>query len=366
MNAFHRAGITFLCLSWITFAGIAQKPADSTATPQLQSSHPASSSDNARQLLLDVVVTDKSGKPVSGLSQQDFTVLDNKTPSKILSLSAHGPPPPGDIDAGAEIFLIVDEVNTTYEKVSYGLAGVKNFLAENNGALTHPVSLGFFSDSGLQVQTQPSVDGKALIAALDQQERGFRTIGRGQGFYGAQDRLRLSIDALESFITQQKDKPGRKMVIWISPGWPLLSGPRVSLSESQEQHTFDSVVRLSTDLRQARITLYSIDPLGVAGAGGTRTSFYENFTKGLTDPKHADLGDLGLQVLATQTGGRVIFGNDTIVNSIDHCTADLNAYYTLSIEAAPAERANEYHGLEVKLGPPKLTARTRTGYYAQP
>ena len=169
MNAFHRAGITFLCLSWITFAGIAQKPADSTATPQLQSSHPASSSDNARQLLLDVVVTDKSGKPVSGLSQQDFTVLDNKTPSKILSLSAHGPPPPGDIDAGAEIFLIVDEVNTTYEKVSYGLAGVKNFLAENNGALTHPVSLGFFSDSGLQVQTQPSVDGKALIAALDQQ-----------------------------------------------------------------------------------------------------------------------------------------------------------------------------------------------------
>jgi hypothetical protein len=27
---------------------------------------------------------------------------------------------------------------------------------------------------------------------------------------------------------------------------------------------------------------------------------------------------------------------------------------------------NEYHALEIKLGKPGLTARTRTGYYAQP
>jgi len=34
---------------------------------------------------LDVVVTEKSGPPVGGLQQQDFTVLDNKAPQTITS-----------------------------------------------------------------------------------------------------------------------------------------------------------------------------------------------------------------------------------------------------------------------------------------
>jgi VWFA-related protein len=370
MNMFYRAGMSLLCLSWFSLAAIAQQPADSaaTTTPTQESSAASSDSGNKdRQLVLNVVVTDKSGKPVSGLQQQELIVLDNKHPTKILSFQAHGgPPPPGDVDAGTEIVFVLDEVNTTFEKVSYGQDGVKKFLAQNHGELFHPVSLAFFTDSGLQVQTQPSVDGNALVAALNQQEHGLRNVGSSTGFYGAEDRLRLSMDALESLIAQEQRKPGRKMVIWISPGWPLLSGARSDLSSAQAQHAFDSVVRLSTALRQARMTLYSIDPLGAAGSGGERTVFYENFTKGLTDPRHAELGDLGLQVLATQTGGRVIFGNDSIVNSIDRCTADLDAFYVLSIDQAPAERPNEYHSLEIKLEPKGLTARTRTGYYAQP
>jgi VWFA-related protein len=357
-----------LCLSWFSLTAVAQQPVDSAMTAaQPQPSTIASSASKDRQLVLDVVVTDRSGKPVPGLQQQAFTVLDSKHPSKILSFFAKsGPAPAAEVDAGTQIILVLDEVNTTFEKVSYGQDGVKKFLAQNHGELAHPVSLAFFTETGLQMQTQPSLDGNALAAALNQQEHGFRTIGKGTGFYGAEDQLRLSMDALESLIAQEERKPGRKMVIWISPGWPLLSGPQSDLTAAQSRHVFDSVVRLSTSLRQASMTLYSIDPLGVAGTGGTRTTFYENFTKGLTGPGHADLADLGLQVLATQTGGRAIFGNDTIVNSIDRCTADLNTFYVLSIDTPPAERASEYHSLEVKLDTKGLTARTRTGYYAQP
>jgi hypothetical protein len=49
------------------FSGFAQAPASSTD----------------RHIVLDMVVTDKSGKPVAGLQQQDFTLLDNKQPRKI-------------------------------------------------------------------------------------------------------------------------------------------------------------------------------------------------------------------------------------------------------------------------------------------
>jgi len=71
-------------------------------------------------------------------------------------------------------------------------------------------------------------------------------------------------------------------MVWFSPGWPLLSGARIELTSKQEQHFFDLVVSASNDLRQARITLYSIDPLGLADAGGSRIVYYKEFLKGVT------------------------------------------------------------------------------------
>ena len=144
-----------------------------------------------------------------------------------------------------------------------------------------------------------------------------------------------------------------------------MSGPNNVLTGKQEQQIFSAAVRLSAALRQSRITLYSIDPLG-AGGTGERSVFYENFTKGLSKSDGAQFGDVGLQVLVEQTGGRAIFGNDPIANSINHEVADLSAYYTLSIDSAPAERPNQYHQIDIKMTPPGLKARTRTGYYAQP
>ena len=42
----------------------------------------------ADKIYLDVVVTRKSGPPISGLQQQDFTLLDNKAPQTISSFRA--------------------------------------------------------------------------------------------------------------------------------------------------------------------------------------------------------------------------------------------------------------------------------------
>jgi hypothetical protein len=39
----------------------------------------------ARRIILNVVVTDASGKPVSGLQKTDFTLLDNHQPQQIVS-----------------------------------------------------------------------------------------------------------------------------------------------------------------------------------------------------------------------------------------------------------------------------------------
>ena len=92
---------------------------------------------------------------------------------------------------------------------------------------------------------------------------------------------------------------------------------------------------------------------------------YRDFLKGVSTPEGTQYGDLDLQVLATQSGGQVLFGSNDLTSLIDRCIADVNTYYLLSFNAPEAAHLNEYQGIDVKVDKPGLTARTRTGYYAE-
>jgi VWFA-related protein len=318
-----------------------------------------------RHITLDVVVTNKSEKPIPGLQQQDFTLLDNKQPQKILSFEAvQGAT--AKADPPVEVVLLVDEVNTGFIHVSYEREQIEKFLRSGGGELAHPVSLAVLSDKGLSMGDASSQDGNALSAELTQNKAGLRSITRSQGIYGADDRIGLSLNALHELADYEAPRPGRKLVIWISPGWPLLTGPRIELSSKDQQRLFNNIVGLSDSLRQARITLYSIDPLGTQDAGGFRTTYYEEFVKGVKKERQVQIGNLGLQVLATQSGGRALYSNNDVAGEIATSINDADAFYVLTFDGLVGDGPNEYHSLEIKVDKPGLTARTRTGYYAQP
>ncbi len=327
---------------------------------QAQQSEPAN-----RRITLDVVVTDKSGKPVPGLQQQDFTLLDNKQPQKLLSFTA--------VQGGAQtadppvdVVLVVDEVNITFSRVSYARQEIEKFLKRDGGELPRPLSLAVLSDKGLAMSNLSTRDGNALAAELSENKAALRTVTRSQGVYGADDRVGLSLNALRQLADYETPRPGRKLVIWISPGWPLLTGPRIQLSDKDQQRIFNQVVGLSDSLRQARITLYSVDPLGTADAGGFRTSYYLEFVKGVKKARQVQIGDLGLQVIATQSGGRVLISDNDVAGEIASCIADASAFYVVTFDGLVGDGPNEYHSLEMKVDKPGLKALTRTGYYAQP
>jgi VWFA-related protein len=345
-------------------------PQQNTAPPQLQtrpaSPSPPPPSVTERQITLDVQVTDKSGAAVRGLQKQDFTLLDDKQPKNILSFQAVDNAAASAADPPVEIVLVVDAVNAPFQTVNYERNEIKKFLQQNGGKLALPVSLIVFTDGGTKIQDGSSRDGNALAALYDQYDTGLRSINRSQGFYGAADRFDLSLKTLTRIIEYEEPRPGRKLMIWFSPGWPLLSGPNVELSHKGQQQLFNSIVAASDGLRQARITLYSIDPLGLADAASIRISYYEEFLKGVASATHALPGNLGLQVLTVQSGGRVLNSSNDLTAEIARCTADAEAYYVVSFDAARADQANEYHSLAVTIDKPGITARTRTGYYAQP
>jgi VWFA-related protein len=313
------------------------------------------------KIYLDVVVTAKSGPPVSGLRQQDFTILDNKAPRPITSFRAVGA-----ADVPVEVVVVIDAVNTAYQNVDYERLEISKFLRADGGHLAHPTTLAILTDTGIkQIQDSFSTDGNALSTALSQETVSLRSIGRSAAYWGAVDRFQISLSALQQLVQQEAPRPGRKIIVWVSPGWPLLSGPEVQLDSKQEQGIFENIVNFSTLMRQARVTLYSVDPLGSRDFG-TRTFYYETFVKGVGNPNQVNLGDLGLQVLAVQSGGLALSVNNDVAKLLQECVADTGAYYEISFSPAVETKRDEYHHLEIKMANAALLARTRQGYYAQP
>jgi VWFA-related protein len=336
-------------------------------TSSAQATHSPAAED--RIVTIDVAVTDKSGTPIRGLQKQDFTLLDDKQPQILTSFRAV------DLDAGTpappiEIVLVIDAINADPLKADHEREGIKKFLQRNGGKLAEPVSLVVLSDSGAKNVHGASTDGNALAALLDQGATGLRTINRSQGVYGVLERFQMSIKALNSLTDYEASKPGRKLIIWVSPGWPLMSSGASDLTIKDQQRIFNSIVEASTKMRLGHITLYNVETRGVYETSMSQFSFYEQFLKGVKSSEQAYPADLSLQVLAVQTGGLVLNKSNDLPSAIAAEIAkgarEARSFYVLSFQASEADRANEFHALAVKLSKPGLTARTRTGYYAQP
>jgi VWFA-related protein len=313
----------------------------------------------ASRIDLDVVVTPKSGPAVAGLQQQDFTLFDNKAGQRITSFQARS----GRQDP-VHVILVIDAVNTGYQTIAYERGQVDKFLRANGGRLAQPMTLAFFTDRGTQLEQGFSTDGNGLSESFDHYDIGLRDIRRSSQ-YQASDRFQLSMTALSELLEQTAKLPGRKVILWVSPGWPILSGPRIDLTYKEQNQIFSTVVSLSTQLRQARTTLYSVDPLG-SNEGVARTLYYQDFLKGVSKLSQVNVGDLSLQVLAIQSGGLALSSSNDVTALLEKCLADTEAYYELSFVPASADHRDEYHNLLVQVAKPGLTARTRTGYYAQP
>ena len=358
ISSLLRLGLLFALPALAFPAARAQSPS-SSASASAASAAPST-------ITLAVQVADKSGAPILGLSQSAFTLLDNKKPQSLASFAAINSKSPSPSDPPIEIILVVDSVNVGPQIVAYERNQIKSFLLRNGGELQFPVSLIVFNDTATRLQNTSSRDGKALAAFYDQYETGTRVITPSQGIYGAEDRLDLSLKTLNSIAWYARSVPGRKLVIWISPGWPLITGPFIEISDQQQKIVFQSIVTMSDTLRESNVTLYAVDPLGLTDAGGSWLQYYKDFLKGVPSPSKVQIADLALQVISVQSGGAVYNASNNLADSLAKCVSDGAAYYLLTYAPPPAAQPNEYHSLEVKVEAPGATVRTRTGYYTQP
>jgi VWFA-related protein len=317
---------------------------------------------------LDVVVMDKTGNPVTGLRQQDFTLQDNGQPGKIVSWQAFDgvttePDPP------VEVVLVIDELNLPPALVPAENDAAQKFLQQNHGHLAHPVSIYRLTKEGLSASAQPSLDGNLLAEEVAQHNEP-RTIWRTPMISGiivrlAKDgalHLKLqSLIALGSIAIEERRRPGRKLLFWLGPGWHF--------DNAAGYGVFDFLTELLTRLREARIELWKATEWPYFNANGQPAPVSDVIVPDdLTDltPEKVKLSNLALYLVATQTGGGVLSTRNDLGALIDKRIEEASRYYSLTFDPPPTNTVDEYHDLKVDVSQPNLTTHTSNGYYDQP
>lgn len=323
------------------------------------------------RIQFEVVVTDATGKPVLGLTQRDFSVLDNKQPRQIVFFQS----PRGAVEgpgkvilatggspadrSPVEVIVVIDSVNTD----PMTIANEQEQLAElfRQRRFETAISLAVFTPSGLQM-AHGSHDGMELSAQLDGARNLLQRVNPSQGTYSARDRFQVSLHVLGQIVELESRRPGKKLVIWLGPGWPILSNGR-RLTRGEQENLFEGIVLMSDGLRQAGITLYSVSPLEETLRRGAKP-YYMQFLKPVKRPGQSQPGALSVQVLAAQSGGLVLDSASDMAGRLRDCLLDAQSFYTLSFDAPAGEQPNQYHALDVGIAKPGLYTRTRAGYYS--
>src|ERR1035437_3794734 len=201
---------------------------------------------------LDALVSDPSGRPVSGLRLEDFTLLDNGQPAKILTFSSSGGAP-AKPDPPSRLILVIDAIDfggLPADLVRDESVAVQRYLRQNGGRLTRSVSVYLIDDRGLWTVAHPAGDGISLANDIvHSQLKSIRPFA-GSLLKASYDLVHdtAAISALKSIgqiATYERRRPGRKLLVWVGPNWGI--GPGIYNSpKTKDQDPRDTQVWFST------------------------------------------------------------------------------------------------------------------------
>jgi VWFA-related protein len=340
----------------------------------------------SRLVLVDVVVTDKGGNPVTNLKKDDFAVYEDKVPQRVVSFeppSSHtlpvgsdntplNPDDPKSFGQSPVTILVLDELNTHFEDSSFAVRSVRQYLESRPVMLGQPTTLMVVSDNKFRVVQNFTRDRTALLKALDDQSvhyawklEGDKSIG-----YGAVERLDQSLSALEQIAQATARIPGRKNLVWVGQGFPSLDPTEL---DTKDQDLVDNTIQHVTDvLLDTRVTLYAVDPTSSAAGMAeitdpTQLEFAQLAGDALAGNADPFSSKLDFDRLGPVTGGRVLRGKNDIDGQIALSVELGTKFYTIGYSPSNASSAaSKYRSIHVVCLRPDLVVTTRNGYYATP
>ena len=331
IRSLNEPSFAFACLHVFFFAGfpLAAQQSAPPATPQNQVQPAAQPGDSAQpgdyvlkvstQLVdLDIVVTDKQGNIVDNLSKNDFKVLEDKQPQTILNFDrplAHALPGNLEINSTQELdraapeapvsIIVLDEINTRFEDEVFARYSLQKYLKTQNDMLPQPTMLVAITVDHFIVLRDYTTSRKEIVDALDHHFIAYpwRSNGNWQNEQISQAfaSLRQVAQATTPAIAATKTWSGS------AADFPA---SRCKICWTSSADALETAIAACTNmLRDARITLYTVDPTGLS-AGPNET----DINGGTMDDPFG--GEVNFNALATATGGRTFLNRNDVDNLI--------------------------------------------------
>ena len=232
---------------------------------------------NTRLVMVDVVVTDKKGQPITGLKAENFTVEENGKKQKVSVFVPPGvatgpapvPTPPGILTnhpehvgpTGVPTVLLLDAANSQFKDQAYARSQMLKYVVEQ-GKSGHPMAVLTLTDQ-LRVLQQFTTDPQVLITAIKNlkpqepilqgtapapESHGVADSPGGRGGaggggavsaavgsamvaaqqfadlqvgYNLERRTTITIEAMKALARILGGLPGRKNVVWLTASLPF-------------------------------------------------------------------------------------------------------------------------------------------------
>ncbi len=260
------------------------------------------------------IATDKHGKFVRNLNENDFSILDDhKPPQAILNFRR-------ETDLPLHLGLLVDVSGSVDSRFDFEQAAATSFLQRTLRAhFDRAFVLGFNSHSQM---AQDFTDNVSLLST------GIRKLhnGGGTALYDAIYRA-----CKEKFLKDRPDHPVRKAIIIVSDG-----------EDNQSEISRAQAIEMA---QRAEVIIYAIS----------------------TDDSGLILrGDKVLQQLAEATGGRAFFPfkMKDITHSFAAIEDELRSQYVVSYRPADFDADGRYRSIEISSLKKDTQVRARKGYFA--
>lgn len=260
------------------------------------------------------IATDKRGKFVRNLEQNDFAILDDhKPPQSILAFRR-------ETDLPLELGLLIDTSGSVRSRFDFEQdASVKFLHHVLRPAFDRAFVMGFNSHSQI---TQDFTDNAPLLSVGVQRLRA----GGGTALYDAIYRA-----CRDKLLRDRPGRPLRRALIIVSDG-----------EDNQSEFSQAQAIEMA---QRAEVILYAIS----------------------TDDSGLILrGDRILQKLADATGGRAFFPYKMkdVTRSFSAIEDELRSQYVVSYKPADFDADGRFHSIEITALKKDLQVRARKGYYA--
>lgn len=403
-----RAFAALLALTAVPLTAQQQQPA---------SSEPASifgEQIDVRVVNVEVVVTDRQGNRVTGLTPADFRLrVDGKelpieyftevrggqavAPEAGQAGAVQGLPSlaPGS-PVGTSYLVFIDD----YFSIAARRDEVLRDLMDDLGRLGPEDRMAIVAFDGRKIDMLSNWSNserelhRAFQQAMGRQAYGFQRLAELRSFQSARrlgnvgtvdsraafanrldleelsyielmgDQVRRSVMAAEGALRGFASPPGRKVMVLLSGGWPyspadyVLNNPNRPVLNRDVPRGEELFRPLVDTANLVGYTVYAVDVPGVEATGPDASEGAPR-TTGLLDLREQEV-HASLEFVARETGGKALI-NGLRAGALETAESDTRSYYWLGF-APQRERNDERHRIQVDVTRPGLEARARDNY----